>query len=69
MAINIQHTYTTFVTITFFNDDSIFVHYDDVGSMDEIAENVGDMMVKHNFNYADVCSQTTGEVLMTIKRT
>lgn len=69
MALNIKHTYTTFVTVTFFNDDDTFVRYDDVGSMDEIAENVCNMMVKHNFNYADVCSQTTGEVLITIERT
>lgn len=69
MALNIKHTYTTSITATFYNDDCVAVRYDDVGNMDAIAENVCYMMVKHNFKYADVCSQTTGEVLMTIERT
>ena len=69
MAFNIKHAYTTFITATFYDGDCVTVRYNDVGNMDTIAENVCDIMVKHNFKYADVCSQTTGEVLMTIERT
>jgi hypothetical protein len=37
--------------------------------MDDIAEQVCEVLVKHNFAYADVCSAETGEVLMVIERT
>lgn len=65
MAINIQHTYTTHVEITF---DQRF-RYCTCGSMDEIAETVCKILVKNNFISADVCSAETGELLMIIERT
>jgi hypothetical protein len=37
--------------------------------MDDIAEQVCEILIKHNFAYADVCSAETGEVLMVIERT
>ena len=70
MAINIRHTYATHVTVVFYDDDAgISLRYDDCGSMDDIAEQVCEVLVKHNFAYADVCSAETGEVLMVIERT
>ena len=69
MAINIQHTYTAHVTATFYNIKSGFsLRYDDCGSMDDIAEMACEVLVKHNFDYADVCSSETGELLMTVER-
>lgn len=70
MAINIHHTYCTHVTVVFSdNDTGISLRYDDCGSMDNISEQVCEVLVKHNFSYADVCSAETGEVLMVIERT
>jgi hypothetical protein len=37
--------------------------------MDDIAEEVTEIVVRHNFEYADVCSAETGEVLMVVERT
>ena len=68
MAINIRHTYSTHVKVIFY-PDSHHLWYKDSGTMDEIAERVCEVMVKHNFSYADVCSAKTGEVLMAIERT
>lgn len=70
MAINIRHTYNTHVEICYYSDDnytSLRCH--DCGEMDDIAEKVCKILVKHNFSYADVCSAETGEVLMIIERT
>lgn len=70
MAINIRHTYTAHVTVVFYDDDMrISLRYDDCGSMDDITEQICEVLVKHNFAYADVCSAETGEVLMVIERT
>ena len=68
MAINIRHTHTAHVTVVFYDDDTS-LRYDDCGSMDDIAERICDVLIKHNFSYADVCSDETGEVLMIIERT
>lgn len=38
-------------------------------SMDNIAEHVCDMLVKHNFYGADVLDRNTGEMLIIIDRT
>lgn len=70
MAINIRHTYATHVSVVFYDDGAgISLRYDDCGSMDDIAEQVCEVLVKHNFAYADVCSAETGEVLMIVERT
>ena len=70
MAINIRHTYTAHVTVVFYDDDAgTSLRCDDCGSMDDIAERICDVLIKHNFSYADVCSDETGEVLMIIERT
>lgn len=68
MAINIRHTYCAHVEVIFY-PDSHHLWYKDVGTMDEIAERVCEVMVKHNFACADICSAETGEVLMIIERT
>ena len=69
MAINIHHTYTTHVEITFYADDNVTLRCRDCGQMDDIAEQVCEVLVKHNFSYAVICSAETGEVLMEIERT
>jgi hypothetical protein len=70
MAIIIKHTYCTHVSVVFYDDEAgISLRYDDCGSMDDIAERACEVLVKHNFAYADVCSAETSEVLMTIERT
>ena len=69
MAINIRHTYNTHVTILLYTEDNIILRYDDCGLMDDIQEQVCELLVKHNFVSADVCSAETGEILMVIERT
>ena len=69
MAIKIRHTYTTHVTIIFYADYGFTMRCDDCGQMDDIAKQVSETLVRHNFDYADICSAATGEVLMVIERT
>ena len=71
MAIYIEHTYSAHVEIIYYPhaDDTCGLHETTCGSMDEIAEHCCEILVKHNFAGADVCSSETGEVLMTITRT
>lgn len=69
MAINIRHTYSAHVTVVFYSEDGITLRYDDCGTMDDIAEQICEVLVKHNFSYADVCSDETGKVLMIVERT
>lgn len=71
MAITIEHTYCTYVEIIFYpnGDSGCGLHENTCGNMDEIAEHCCEILVKHNFTGADVCSAETGEVLMTITRT
>jgi len=69
MAINIRHTYSTHVTIVFYADDGITLRCNDCGQMDDIAEQVCEVLVKHSFAEASICSAETGEVLMVIERT
>ena len=68
MAINIQHTYTTRVDIHYYDKDGYTLCEHSCNDMDSIAERVCNVLVKHNFFYADVCSAETGEVLMIIER-
>lgn len=68
MAINIKHTYTTYVDIHYYAKDGYTLNCRDCGDMDSIAERVCEVLIKHNFSYSDVCSADTGEVLMTIER-
>lgn len=68
MAINIQHTYSTRVDIYYYSEDGHALHGCDCDSMDNIAERVCEVLIKHNFSYAEVHSAETGDDLMTIKR-
>jgi hypothetical protein len=69
MAINVHHTYSTHVSIIFYSTEGIALHCDDCGTMDDISEQASEILIKHNFDYADVCSAETGELLMIIERT
>ena len=69
MAINIQHTYCTHVEIMYTATHGAYLREATVGSMDEIQEHVCEVLIKHNFTHADVCSAETGEVLMIVDRT
>lgn len=69
MAINIHHTYYAHVEVRYYADDGYTLRCRDCGQIDDIAEQVCEILVKHNFAYADVCSAETDEVLMTIERT
>lgn len=69
MAINIRHTYSTNVEITFYGEDGIILRCRDCGKMDDIAEQVCEVIIKHNFSYADICSANTGELMMVVERT
>lgn len=66
--ITIQHIYCTHVEIIYTTNDGAGLHENTVGNMDEIAEHVCEVLVKHNFTCADVCSAETGEVLMIVER-
>lgn len=71
MAINIQHTYNTHVDILYYPDNNSYcsLRESTCDNMDDIADHVCEVLVKHNFAGADVCSAETGEVLMIITRT
>jgi len=71
MSINIHHTYSAHVEIIYYpnSDDACGLHETTVGEMDDIQEHVCEILVKHNFAGADVCSAETGEVLMIVERT
>lgn len=69
MAINVRHTYRTHVEVCYYTEDGYTLRCRDCGQMDDIAEEVCEILVKHNFSYADVCSAETGEILMSIERT
>lgn len=69
MAINIQHTYSTHVEISFLDHAHNYALKEQTcGSMDEIAEHVCEVLVKHNFNSADVIDASTGELLLIVER-
>lgn len=70
MAINIQHTYSTHVEISFLDRANNYALKEQTcGSMDEIAEHVCMVLVKHDFTYADVIDASTGELLLIVERT
>lgn len=69
MAINIRHTYSTNVEICYYTEEGYALRSRDCGPMDDIAEQVSEVLVKHNFPYADICSTETGELLMIVERT
>lgn len=69
MAINIQHTYSTHVEISFLDHAHNYALKEQTcGSMDEVAEHVCEVLVKHNFASADVIDTSTGELLMIVER-
>lgn len=70
MAITIEHTYSTSVEIIYYSceNDTLGLHEKTVGTMDDVSEHICEILVKHNFVGADVCSAETGEVLMIITR-
>lgn len=69
MAINIERTYSTTVEITFTANDNREFKEIMSGSIDDIREHCGEVLVKRGFVYADVCSVETGEVIMILMRT
>lgn len=69
MAINIRHTYSTNVEVQYYTDGGYTLRCRDYGQMDDIAEQVCEVLIKHNFTHADICSTETGELLMVIERT
>ena len=69
MAIKIHHTYSTNVEIHYYTDNGCTLRCGDCDNMDSIAERVCEIMVKHNFDYANIISADTGEILMIIERT
>ena len=69
MAINIQHTYSAHVEISFLDRAHNYALKEQTcGSMDEIAEHVCEVLVKHDFTSADVVDSTTGELLLIVER-
>lgn len=69
MAINIQHTYSTRVDIHYYSDEDGLVFIGcDCDNMDSIAERICEVLVKHNFSFAEVYSVKTYELLMKIER-
>ena len=72
--ITVEHVYCTHVHINYYvaneEDGCLPWHLDEslVDTMDNIAEHVCEILVKHGFVSADVCSAETGEVLMIITR-
>lgn len=67
--INIQHVYTAFVEVIYLDKvTNCGLHESTCGTMDDIAEHVCDVLVKHNFTSADICDANTGELLMVIER-
>ena len=68
MAINIHHTHTAHVEIVYYSEEGICLRCNDYGEMDNIAEQVCEILVKHNFSDAHVADAATGEVLMIIER-
>lgn len=68
MAINIQHTYSTRVDIYYHSEDGHALHGCDYDNMDSIAERICEVLVKHNFSFAEVYSAKTDELLMKIER-
>lgn len=68
MAINIRHTYSTHADI-YYDNSTVNLHEHMCGNMDEIAEHVCEVLIRHNFTTADVCDSETGEVLMIVERT
>jgi len=69
--ITIEHRYCAPVEILYrpnTTDGGYSLYENTIGNMDEIAEHICEVLVKHNFSTADVCSEETGEILMIIKR-
>ena len=70
MALNIRYTYSTHVEISFLDRANNYsLKEQTCGSMDEIEEHVCEVLVKHDFNSADVIDAATGELLMVVERT
>lgn len=67
--INIQHTYTTHVEISYLDPTGNYALKEQTcGSMDEIAEHICEVLVKHNFVSADAIDAGTGELLLLVER-
>lgn len=69
MALEISHVYADAAKITYYgttNCNGLVESFS--GTMDEIAEHICDVMVKHNFERAEACSFYNDEMLLTVKR-
>ena len=69
MAINIERIYSTTVEITFTANDNREFKEIISGSIDDIAEYCGEVLVKREFTHAEACSVETGEIIMILTRT
>lgn len=69
MAINIQHTYSTHADIYYDRKETHHLSEYLVGTIDELTEHACEMIVKHNFSTAEICSYETGEILAIVERT
>lgn len=69
MALEISHVYADVAKITYYGAMKCNGLVETLsGTMDELAEHMCDIMVKHNFVLADACSVDTGEILLIVKR-
>lgn len=67
--ITVTHCYCTTTEILYHHrDDKYYLTENKTDTMDNIAGHVCEVMVKHNFSRADVCSSETGELLLVIER-
>ncbi len=69
MAINIHHTYSTHADVFYYDNSTLNLREYVCDNMDDIAEHVCEVLIRHNFTTADVCDSETGEVLMVVERT
>lgn len=68
MAINVRRTLNLNTEIYFYGEEGYILRCMDNGEMDDIAERVCEILVKHHFSYAEVFSATSGELIMEIER-
>ena len=68
MAINIRHIYSAHVDIYYDRKETDISEYM-VGNMDELVEHACEVLIKHNFSVAEICSYETGEILAIVERT
>ena len=69
MALHVKHTYSTHVEISYLDPIGNYsLKENQCGNMDELAEHMCEVIVKHNFTLADACDANTGELVLTVER-